>query len=165
MDASKSQSKPAAGLPKEAAAILEPTFQRILAEAMFADAWSLPASATNDAMDSVELRLLVPLVAPWKGSVMVGATESTAIDLAAGFHSLPDAMVDRALALEFLAELAEMLARDLFCASDIPVEVGMPSELRQETATDLWSSATGSRCVLGCNGSGRMAVALLAPTE
>lgn len=151
-------------VPKEAAAILESTFQRILAEATFADTWPLSGVSDADAVESAELRLLLPMVAPWKGSILIGATEATAKDLAAGFHSLPDAMVDQTLATEFLAELAEMLARDLFCASEIAVQTGAPSVLEKDSTSTLWSMASGSRTTLGCNGTGRMIAALVATT-
>lgn len=152
-------------VPKEAAAILETTFQRILAEATFADAWPISGVTEADAMSQTDLKIVLPLHAPWKGSVLVGATEATAKDLAAGFHSLPDTMVDRSLASEFLAEIAEMLARDIFCAADLPVEAGAPSVPSAETAAEYWSKSVGSRTVQGCNGSGRMIAALVAVSE
>jgi len=149
-------------VPKEAAAILETTFQRILAEATFADAWPLSGVSEDDALSLTELKVLLPLTSPWKGCILVGASEATAKDLAAGFHSLPDAMVDRSLASEFLAEIAEMLARDIFCASDLPVATGAPSEPSPETAKEYWSKSVGTRTVQGCNGTGRMIAALVA---
>jgi hypothetical protein len=148
-------------VPQEAAAILESTFQRILAESTFADVWTLPNLSDSDALDSTELKIILPLNAPWRGAILIGATESTAKDLAAGFHSLPDSMVDRGIALDFLAELAEMLARDLFCASDIPVQTKEPAEPTLDQATAMWSIAVGSRSAQGCNGAGRMIAALV----
>jgi hypothetical protein len=148
-------------VPQEAAAILESTFQRILAESTFADVWTLPTLSDAEAMESTELKIQMPLVAPWRGSILIGATEATAKDLAAGYHSLPDAMVDRGIALDFLAELAEILARDLFCASDIAVQTREPIEPALEDATSMWSTAASSRTVLGCNGAGRMIAALV----
>lgn len=166
MDAPETPARQIPGVPKEAAAILETTFQRILAEATFADAWVLPSGSSDaDSLAVADLKLVVPLDTPWKGSILIGASEETARDLAAGFHSLPDAMVDRALALEFLAELAEMLARDLFCASDIPVETRQPFEPRQESASTMWAQAGESRTFLGCNGTGRILAAMIAHTE
>lgn len=166
MDAPESRTRQIPGVPKEAAAILETTFQRILAEATFADAWTLGSDSPEDEpLSSTDLKLVVPLAAPWNGSILIGASEETARDLAAGFHSLPDAMVDRALALEFLAELAEMLARDLFCASEMPVETRQPFEPRQESVASMWAQALGSRTFLGCNGTGRILAALIATTE
>lgn len=149
-------------VPQEAAAILESTFQRILAESTFADAWTLPPISDAEVLESVDLKILIPLTAPWRGSVLIGATEATAKDLAAGFHSLPDAMVDRAMAVDFLAELAEMLARDIFCASDVPVLVLPPIEPSPELAASAWASASKSRTIQGCNGTGRMIAALVA---
>jgi hypothetical protein len=148
-------------VPPEAVAILESTFQRILAESTFADVWTLPNLSDADALESTDLKILMPLNAPWRGSILIGATEATAKDLAAGFHSLPDAMVDRGIALDFLAELAEMLARDIFCASDIGVETREPTEPSAETAASMWSTAASSRTVQGCNGAGRMIAALV----
>lgn len=155
------QSRPAPLVPREAAAILESTFQRILAEATFADAW--PLTGINDAeiLSQTDLKIVLPLHTPWNGFVLVGATEATAKDLAAGFHSLPDKMVDRSLASEFLAEMAEMLARDIFCASDVPVEAGSPTEPDPDVAAAFWSRSAGSRTVQGCNGAGRMIAALV----
>jgi hypothetical protein len=159
------QSRPIPVVPKEAAAILESTFQRILAEATFADAWPLADVPEDEAMSSTELKIQLPLHSPWKGTVLVGATEATAKDLAAGFHSLPDTMVDRALASEFLAEIAEMLARDIFCASDVSVVAGTPSVPSPERAGELWKLSNGSRTVQGCNGTGRVIAALVAASE
>lgn len=149
----------------EASAILESTFQRILAEATFADAWPLTGEAAEDGYSQIELKILLPLHSPWKGTVLVGASEATARDLAAGFHSLPDTMVDRSLASEFLAEIAEMLARDIFCAADLPVEAGAPSEPSAEIAAEYWAKSVKSRTVQGCNGTGRMVAALVAVSE
>lgn len=149
----------------EATAIIETTFQRILAEATFADAWPLTGAPAEDALSQTELKIVLPLHSPWKGTILVGASEATAKDLAAGFHSLPDTMVDRSLASEFLAELAEMLARDIFCASDIAVEAGAPSEPSLELAADYWARSVGSRTVQGCNGAGRMIAALVPVSE
>jgi hypothetical protein len=148
-------------VPQEAAAILESTFQRILAESTFADVWTLPTLSDSEALDSTELKILMPLTAPWRGTILIGATEATAKDLAAGFHSLPDTMVDRGIALDFLAELAEMLARDIFCASEISVQTQEPTEPSLEQATSMWSTAAGSRTAQGCNGAGRMIAALV----
>lgn len=166
MDAPETRTRQIPGVPKEASAILETTFQRILAEATFADAWSLPSGpSATESLAAADLKLVVPLAGPWNGSILIGSSEETARDLAAGFHSLPDAMVDRALALEFLAELAEMLAKDLFCASDIPVELRRPFEPRPESVASMWAQAIGSRTFLGCNGTGRILAALVANTE
>jgi len=148
-------------VPQEAAAILESTFQRILAESTFADVWTLPTLSDPEVLESTELKIVMPLSAPWRGSILIGATEATAKDLAAGFHSLPDSMVDRGIALDFLAELAEMLARDIFCASDIAVQTREPTEPTFEHATSMWSTAAGSRTAQGCNGTGRMIAALV----
>lgn len=155
------QSRPTSTVPQEAAAILESTFQRILAESTFADVWTLPTLSDAEAMGSTDLKILVPLAAPWRGTILIGATESTAKDLAAGFHSLPDTMVDRGIAMDFLAELAEMLARDIFCASDIAVQTQEPSEPSTAQAAAMWSVAKGSRTAQGCNGTGRMIAALV----
>ena len=161
MNENEPQSRPNLSVPKEAASILETTFQRILAEATFADAWPIADLPEAEAMSSTQLKIFLPLLAPWKGAILIGATEATAKDLAAGYHSLPDEMVDRTIASEFLAELAEMLARDIFCASDIPVQAGAPVEPIPERASALWTAALKSRTVQGCNGTGRMIAALV----
>ncbi len=157
-------SRPQLTVPQEAAAILESTFQRILAESTFADAWPLAPSAEMSTFAEADLRILLPLSTPWKGMVLVGSTLANAKDLAAGYHSLPDSMVDRGMALDFLAELAELLARDLFCASDVPVQPLEPNEPAQELAASMWSNAIGARTALGCNGDGRMVAALVTRT-
>lgn len=154
-------SRPTSTVPQEAAAILETTFQRILAESTFADVWTLSGLSDGEVLDSTELKILMPLRAPWRGSILIGATEATAKDLAAGFHSLPDTMVDHGIALDFLAELGEMLARDIFCASDLPVQTGEPTEPSAGVAATMWAASAGSRTAQGCNGAGRMIAALV----
>lgn len=142
--------------------MLGSTFQRLLAEAAFADAWVRPECAVGtDAISTARLHVLVPVEAPWKGRILLSGDEATVLDLAAGFHSIPDSMVDRSIALEFLVELANRLLLDLFCATEDPITVQDASELDLEQALVLWEAASASRTALGCN-DGRMFAALLA---
>jgi hypothetical protein len=145
----------------EVASVLESTFQRLLAESTFADAWALPTpTSSSHTIPEMGFHVVLPIVSPWKGRVLLAGDEETVRDLAAGFHSIPDGMVDKAIALDFLAELATLLVRDLFCVSDDPVEVEEPAELSPETARFFWEEAATARTVLGCN-QGRVLAALL----
>lgn len=144
------------------AAILESTFQRLLAEAAFADAWPRPELASrSETISEVGFHVLLPVRSPWSGRLLLAGDVETVRDLAAGFHSVPDAMVDKAIALDFLAELATFLVRDLFCVSDTPVDALEPVELSPSEARAIWEQATTTRTVLGCN-QGRILAALLA---
>jgi len=130
-------------VPPEVASILESTFQRILAESTFADAWPRPELASrSETVAEVGFHVLLPVRSP-------------------GFHSVPDAMVDKAIALDFLAEIATFLVRDLFCVSDTPVDSLEPLELSPDEAMAIWEQASTARTVLGCN-QGRILAALLA---
>jgi len=152
---------PVPTVPVEVASILESTFQRLLAEATFADAWPRPELSTrSETISEVGFHVMLPVLSPWKGRVLLAGDEETVRDLAAGFHSIPDAMVDKAISLDFLAELATLLVRDLFCVSDDPVDVGEPAELEPSVARILWEEAAQARTVLGCN-QGRILAALL----
>ena len=151
----------ASAVPAEVASVLESTFQRLLAESTFADAWSLPEmTSRSQTISEMGFHVVLPIVSPWKGRVLLAGDEETVRDLAAGFHSIPDAMVDKAIALDFLAELATLLVRDLFCVSDDPVDVEEPTELPPEKARRFWEEAATARTVLGCN-QGRVLAALL----
>lgn len=149
-------------MPAEIVAVLGSTFQRLLAESAFADAWVRPElSADPGVISRGDLHVLVQVDRPWNGRVLLSGNEATVRDLAAGFHSIPDAMVDRTISLEFLVEFANRLLLDLFCATEEPVATQEPSELTLERASALWEGAAASRIVLGCN-DGLMLVALLA---
>jgi hypothetical protein len=158
----QSKSAPiAATVPVEIASILESTFQRLLAEATFADAWPRPElSVRSETISEVGFHVILPILSPWKGRILLAGDEETVRDLAAGFHSIPDAMVDKAISLDFLAELATLLVRDLFCVSENPVDVQEPVELEPAQARALWEEAAAARTVLGCN-QGRILAALL----
>jgi hypothetical protein len=156
-----SKSAPIASVPVEVASVLESTFQRLLAEATFADAWPRPElSARSETISEVGFHVLLPIRSPWNGRVLLAGDEETVRDLAAGFHSIPDAMVDKTISLDFLAELATLLVRDLFCVSLDPVDVQEPEELEPAQARILWEQAAASRTALGCN-QGRILAALL----
>jgi len=149
-------------VPPEVASILESTFQRILAESTFADAWPRPELASrSETISEVDLHVLLPVRSPWTGRLLLAGDVETVRDLAAGFHSVPDAMVDKPIALDFLAEIATFLVRDLFCVSDAPVDAMEPVELSPSEAMAIWEQATAARTVLGCN-QGRILAALLA---
>lgn len=151
-------------VPAEILTVLESTFQRQLAESAFADAWPIPELALDvEAPALTDLAVLLPVTAPWKGRMILFGQEDIVRDLAAGFHSLPDEMVDRGISLDFLAELSSLVCRDLFCASEAPVELGEPHELDRAEASILWNSAGRGRVALGCN-QGRMLLAILAGT-
>lgn len=142
--------------------MLGTTFQRLLAEAAFADAWPLPDQSTrSEAVSTTGFHIVLPIRSPWKGRILLSSDEETVRDLAAGFHSIPDSMVDKTISLDFLAELATLLVRDLFCVSDDPVDMQEPLEPDPAQAQALWEEAVASRTVLGCN-QGRILAALLA---
>lgn len=148
-------------VPLEVVSVLESTLQRLLTESTFADAWPIPdATSRPDAIAQAGFHVLLPILSPWKGRILLAGDEETVRDLAAGFHSIPDAMVDKAIALDFLAELATLLVRDLFCVSADPVEAGEPIELDPSQARTFWEAAIDSRTALGCN-QGRILAALL----
>lgn len=147
-------------MPPEIPAVLESTFQRLLAESTFADAWPLPElAADEEAPQSCPLRVILPLSSPWKGRILIAGDRDTVFDLAAGFHSLPDEMVDEGIALDFLAEIGGLLARDLFCAVDLPVTLLEPTAPDLAIFRAFWQEEPTGRAALGCNG-GRMLVAL-----
>jgi hypothetical protein len=149
-------------VPVEIASALGSTFQRLLAESAFADAWTKPELSTVPGiLARSDLHVLVQVDRPWNGRILLSGDEATVRDLAAGFHSIPDAMVDRTIALEFLVELANRLLLDLFCATEEPVSAQEPSEPTLEQASGLWERASSSRVVLGCN-DGLVLAALLA---
>ena len=148
-------------VPAEVVSVLESTFQRLLAEATFADTWPLPdLTSRSETISEVGFHVLLPILSPWKGRILLAGDEETVRDLAAGFHSIPDAMVDKAISLDFLAELATLLVRDLFCVSVDPVDVEEPVELDPVQARACWEEAVSARTVLGCN-QGRILAALL----
>lgn len=147
-------------LPPEIPAVLESTFQRLLAESTFADAWPMPELASDDeAPLRCPLQVILPLSSPWKGRILIAGDRETVFDLAAGFHSLPDEMVDEGIALDFLAEIGGLLARDLFCGVDLPVTLMEPSAPDLAIGRAFWQEEQTGRAALGCNG-GRMITAL-----
>lgn len=147
-------------VPSEVAAVLGSTLQRILAEVTFADAWIRPeVSSDPSAVVPSDLHVLLPQTSPWVGRLLLSGDLATVQDLAAGFHSIPDQMVDRTIALDFLAELGSLLLRDLFCASDLAVTLGDPLELSPSAADLFWKDAGTARAALGCN-QGRIFAAL-----
>ena len=147
-------------VPPEVTAVLGSTLQRILAEVTFADAWFRPeVSSDPSAIVPSDLHVLLPQTAPWPGRLLLSGDLPTVQDLAAGFHSIPDAMVDRTIALDFLAELGTLLLRDLFCASDVAVQLTDPLELSAAAADIFWKDAGTARAALGCN-QGRVFAAL-----
>jgi len=149
-------------VPAEVASILESTFQRLLAESTFADAWPRPELVSRpETVSEVGFHVLLPVRSPWIGRLLLAGDADTVRDLAAGFHSVPDSMVDKAIALDFLAEIATLLVRDLFCVSDSPVQALEPLELSPTEAVGIWERAASARTVLGCN-QGRILAALLA---
>lgn len=160
-----SPNDPKLTLPAEIGAVLESTFLRLLAESAFADAWQCPDLAQDDlTIGKCPLQVVLPIRSPWRGTLLVAGDRETVSDLAAGFHSIPDAMVDEGIALEFLAELGGLLLRDLFCAVDDPVELAEPSTPDPEKSARLWSASLVGRSAVGCN-EGLLLVALrpLAP--
>jgi len=147
-------------VPPEVTAVLGSTLQRILAEVTFADAWiRTELSSDPRAIVPTDLHVLLPQTAPWVGRLLLSGDLPTVQDLAAGFHSIPDEMVDRTIALDFLAELGSLLLRDLFCASDVAVEMTDPLELSPPAADIFWKEAGSARAALGCN-QGRIFAAL-----
>lgn len=147
-------------LPPEILAVLESTFQRLLAESTFSDAWPMPElAADQEATLRCPLQVVLPMASPWKGRILVAGDRETVFDLAAGFHSLPDEMVDEGIALDFLAEIGGLLARDLFCAVDLPITLLEPSSPDLAIARAFWQEEPTGRTALGCNG-GRMIAAL-----
>jgi len=147
-------------LPQEILAVLESTFQRLLTECTFSDAWSMPQlAADEDAPSRCPLQVVLPMSSPWQGRILIAGDRETVFDLAAGFHSLPDQMVDEGIALDFLAEIGGLLVRDLFCAVELPVALLEPTALDPAIARALWQEESTGRAALGCNG-GRMIAAL-----
>lgn len=148
-------------VPAEMVAVLGSTFQRLLAEATFADAWIPAALPVREGDASQALHVELAVLDPWRGRLFLSGDLETVLDLAAGFHSLPDGMVDRGIALDFLAEIGALLLRDLFCASDAPLKLGDPREIDSAEAAAIWSSAS-AKVELGCN-QGRLRAALRGP--
>lgn len=142
--------------------MLESTFQRLLSESAFADAWPMPdVTSEPGATLRCPLQVLLPMSSPWKGRILIAGDRETVFDLAAGFHSLPDEMVDEGIALDFLAEIGGLLARDLFCAVDLPITLLEPVAPEAAAASAFWQQASTGRTALGCNG-GRMLAAIRA---
>lgn len=142
--------------------MLESTFQRLLSESAFADAWPMPElTGEAGATQQCPMQVVLPMSSPWKGRFLIAGDRETVFDLAAGFHSLPDEMVDEGIALDFLAEVGGLLARDLFCAVDLPVTLLEPVAPDAAFASAFWQQANTGRAALGCNG-GRMLVAIRA---
>lgn len=142
---------------------LPEAFVQMLAEMAFADAWALGSPEENAvALGASSVVCCVPFSGSERGLAFVGADFATLTDLAAGYHSLPDEMVDDGTRLEFLAEIGTLLIREMGAFPDVSAHyvpgaprMPMPGELES-----LWADPTSFTVGFGCNGDGWMIFAV-----
>ncbi|MCB9496458.1 MAG: hypothetical protein H6686_06180 [Fibrobacteria bacterium] len=134
-------------------------FVRTLAEMAFADAWKLHShEELMVAKAQAQVACLVPLTGDLRGSLAIAADPVTLTDLAAGYHSLPDEMVDDGTRLEFLAELGALLVRQIADPANSEIHVA-PGPPRIPAPGEIDSFCSDGRCLhegFGCNGNGWM---------
>ena len=85
---------------------------QLLEELAFADAWPV-GSVSEGAVFSCAC----DFEAPWEWSLVLEGEKRCLFDLAAGFHSLPDAHMDDLFAEEFLLELVARFGAQLKAAA------------------------------------------------
>lgn len=145
----------------ELQARLPELFVQLLAEMAFADAWVLRTpEELQAALGAATVACCVPFAGDFKGVVAVAADPTTLTDLAAGFHSLPDEMVDDGTRLEFLAEAGALLVRELAMAPGREIHLA-PGAPRLPTVGEIglaWKAEGVVRAGFGCNGDGWMVV-------
>lgn len=136
-------------------------FVQLLAEMAFADAWSLGSPEENSvALGAASVACCVPFSGASSGVAFVAADPTTLTDLAAGFHSLPDEMVDDGTRLEFLAEAGALLVRELGAVpgAEFHLVPGAPRLPGPSELAKLWSDPACLKAGFGCNGGGWMVV-------
>lgn len=138
-------------------------FVQLLAEMAFADAWILGSPEEADvALGAASVVCCVPFSGGAAGLVLVAADPVCLTDLAAGYHSLPDEMVDDGTRLEFLAEVGALLVREMGTSAggDIRLAPGAPRIPQAGEMARLWAGPATLKAGFGCNGDGWMAVAV-----
>lgn len=142
---------------------LPETFVQLLAEMAFADTWPLgsPEESTV-ARGASSVCCCVPFSGTERGVVLMGADSVTLTDMAAGYHSLPDEMVDDGTRLEFLAEAAATLVREMGALPDVAAHFvpGPPRLPMTGEIESLWTARDTFACGFGCNGDGWMILAV-----
>jgi len=136
-------------------------FIQLLAEMAFADAWILGSPEESDvARGAASVACCVPFSGGASGMVVVAADPVCLTDLAAGYHSLPDEMVDDGTRLEFLAEVGALLVREMGASagSDTRLAPGAPRLSAPGEMDRLWADPSTLKSGFGCNGDGWMAV-------
>jgi len=138
-------------------------FVQLLAEMAFADAWVLGSpEEVGVARGAATVCCCVPFHGLRSGVVLVAADPALLTDLAAGYHSLPDEMVDDGTRLEFLAEAGALLVREISGLCSIPSQLvpGAPRLPLVGEIPSLWSDHHCLKAGFGCNGDGWMVVAV-----
>lgn len=143
----------------ELQARLPELFVQLLAEMSFADAWALGSpEEIQIALGASTVACCVPFTGDLAGVVALAADPATLTDLAAGFHSLPDEMVDDGTRLEFLAEAGALLVRELALDSGKGLHL-VPGAPRLPTVGEIalsWRRDGVLKAGFGCNGDGWM---------
>lgn len=138
---------------------LPEAFVRLLAEMAFADTWHLgsPEEAAV-ALAASTTTCCIPFSGTEKGVVLMGADPATLTDIAAGYHSLPDDMVDDGTRLEFLAEAGAMLIREMGLLPEVSgyFVPGAPRLPVIGEIGSMWRDAGAFSGGFGCNGDGWM---------
>lgn len=138
---------------------LPEAFVQLLAEMAFADTWHLgsPEEAAV-ALAASSVACSIPFSGTEKGVVLIGADLATLTDIAAGYHSLPDEMVDDGTRLEFLAEAGAMLIREMGLLPDVSGHFipGAPRLPAIGEIGTMWRDPGAFTGGFGCNGDGWM---------
>lgn len=142
---------------------LPEAFVQLLAEMAFADAWPLGSPEESAvALGASTVSCCVPFTGTEKGVVLIGADSVTLTDMAAGYHSLPDEMVDDGTRLEFLAEAGATLVREMGLFPDVSAHF-VPGPPRLPTLGEIqsmWRDRQSFTGGFGCNGDGWMILAV-----
>ncbi len=142
---------------------LPEAFVQLLAEMAFADAWILGSPEEADvALGAASVACCVPFSGGASGLVLVAADPTCLTDLAAGYHSLPDEMVDDGTRLEFLAEVGALLVREMGATpgGDLRLAPGAPRIPQLGEMDRVWVDSATLKAGFGCNGDGWMALAV-----
>lgn len=142
---------------------LPEAFVQLLAEMAFADTWPLGSPEESAvALGACAVACCVPFSGTARGVLLIGADSVTLTDMAAGYHSLPDEMVDDGTRLEFLAEAGAMLVREMGPLPDVEARFvpGAPRLPVVGEADSIWNDPRSCTGGYGCNGDGWMILAV-----
>ncbi|MEN9353761.1 MAG: hypothetical protein RL318_1086 [Fibrobacterota bacterium] len=114
----------------------ERIFPQLLEELAFADAWSV---AELD-MGGKIFSSACDFDAPWEWTLVVEGSHKCMLDIAAGYHSLPEEHMDDQFAAEFLLEICFRFAQRVSTTIPGAPQPGVSYPRRFPMESPVWSS-------------------------